>query len=159
MQNKPKIKFTLEWVRELDYKRLKGSEREVERNTMKKGEMMGLGNVYWRKKKTDWGREDNKTLKCGIETWEMEGGEWLTSDWTEGIERGKIRWVQVYALNSWRKIISDERNGKLPSLKPTILLLTCFILNGCMQCFCLYLCLHLKIIFITSILIWFTSKI
>lgn len=93
MQNKPKIKFTLEWVRELDYKRLKGSEREVERNTMKKGEMMGLGNVYWRKKKTDWGREDNKTLKCGIETWEMEGGEWLTSDWTEGIERGKTRWV------------------------------------------------------------------
>lgn len=60
MQNKPKIKFTLEWVRELDYKRLKGSEREVERNTMKKGEMMGLGNVYRRKKKTDtevWNRD------------------------------------------------------------------------------------------------------
>jgi len=40
VQNKPKIKVTLEWVRELAYKRLKGSEREVERNTMKKGEIM-----------------------------------------------------------------------------------------------------------------------
>lgn len=45
MKNKPKIKFTLEWVSELDYKRLKGSERGIERDTMKTGERMGLGNV------------------------------------------------------------------------------------------------------------------